>query len=209
MILTAAANLLAGAFAWTFAEYGLHHWNGHRMLGKTTFSKLHLRHHADQRYFAPTSAKIAAAIPANALVAAATIWGFGPVVGIAFTTGFATMYAAYEVIHRRTHTHPPRGWYSRWTRRHHLYHHFGSPKMNHGVTTPLWDLVFRTHVAPPDVIRVPRRQAPAWLCDPASGDVRPEYARDYAIVGRPTREAETSSFDTDLAAAYAGNAPTA
>ena len=43
----------------------------------------------------------------------------------AFTTGMISTYAAYEILHRRIHTHPPANAYGRWMRRSHLYHHFG------------------------------------------------------------------------------------
>ena len=47
---------------------------------------------------------------------------------------------------------------------HHLHHHFRNPKANHGVTSPVWDHVFRT-ADPVEVVRVPRKLAPFWLTD--------------------------------------------
>ena len=44
--------------------------------------------------------------------------------GVACTLGFVAMYLLYEVLHRRAHTHPPRGFYSRMMRKHHFFHHF-------------------------------------------------------------------------------------
>jgi hypothetical protein len=43
------------------------------------------------------------------------------------------------------HVRGPRTRYARWPARNRLYHHFGKPNRNHGVTSPLWDLVFGTH----------------------------------------------------------------
>jgi AcrR family transcriptional regulator len=80
------------------------------------------------------------------------------------------------------HTHPPKGPYSRWIRRHHLVHHHRNPRMNHGVTSPLWDLVAGTEI-PLETIKIPRHMAPAWLVDPVTRAVRPEHAADYALVG--------------------------
>jgi sterol desaturase/sphingolipid hydroxylase (fatty acid hydroxylase superfamily) len=32
----------------------------------------------------------------------------------------------------------------RWLRRHHLQHHYAAPDQNFGVSSPLWDIIFRT-----------------------------------------------------------------
>ena len=45
----------AGAFVWTFLEYVLHDWYGHRQAGRNEFSREHLSHHADTGYFTPTA----------------------------------------------------------------------------------------------------------------------------------------------------------
>lgn len=190
--------LLAGASAWTFLEYALHSWNGHRMKGRTSFSRLHLAHHANPRFFAPTLYKVASAVPVVGGAGLLAGLAFGAGIGFTFGIGLGVMYFAYEVTHRRTHTHPPRGPYSRWTRRNHLLHHFHSPNTNHGVTVPFWDHVFGTHVRP-DVVRVPRRHAPDWMVDAATGAVRPEYSRDYVITGHGRNVAEVGAGAESLA----------
>jgi hypothetical protein len=86
------------------------------------------------------------------------------------------------VLHRRCHTHPPRGAYGRWRRRNHFAHHFADPRRAHGVTTPLWDRVFGTALRV-DRIRVPRALAMCWLVD-AEGRVRAPFAADYELVGK-------------------------
>lgn len=52
--------------------------------------------------------------------------------------------------------------------------------MNHGVTSPIWDIVFGTYVEP-EQIRVPEKLAMEWLCDPQSGDVHTSFAHDYVL----------------------------
>jgi sterol desaturase/sphingolipid hydroxylase (fatty acid hydroxylase superfamily) len=168
-----------GVLGWTLAEYAMHRWLAHVARGRNDFSREHLRHHARRLYFTPTRRKVAAAVPALAVVGALAALLAGPPAGLAFTAGFGAMYVAYEVMHRRIHTHPPRGPYGRWMRRHHLHHHFGDPWSNHGVTSPLWDVVFRTRRRP-GTIGVPRHLAMPWLVD-ADGALRPEHAPDYAL----------------------------
>ena len=168
-----------GALSWTAAEYGLHRFAMHEMRGKGLASVEHLKHHADVTYFAPASKKLlsAAATSAVAFPAAAAV--FDRRWATAFTGGMIGTYFAYEVAHRRTHTHPPTNRYGRWARRNHLHHHFGSPMRNHGVTSPVWDRIFGTYVEP-DVVTVPQRMAPVWLVD-EHGQVKPEFAQDYAV----------------------------
>ena len=80
------------------------------------------------------------------------------------------------------HTHAPRNAYGRWARRHHLHHHFANPKVNHGLTTSLWDHVFRTYEKP-GVITVPGKQVPrlAWILEEGEPTVAAAFAGDYRI----------------------------
>jgi sterol desaturase/sphingolipid hydroxylase (fatty acid hydroxylase superfamily) len=94
---------------------------------------------------------------------------------VPFAVGFVGMYVAYEVVHRRLHTHRGVGAVGRYLRRHHFHHHFGNPRLNHGVTSPIWDVVFGTFQAP-GVITVPEKLAMDWLVDPQTGDVHEDLA---------------------------------
>jgi hypothetical protein len=186
--------LVAGILAWSLTEYGLHRFVGHGPLRKrrrlwflaptalfVLFQEEHLAHHRDPLYFAPTWKKAlatAALVPVIGSLAALVV---GPGAGLGFGTGYALTYLAYEVLHRRIHTHPPANAYFAWMRRHHLHHHVRAAT-NHGVTSPLWDVAFATReVAEPVSLHV--KLAPKWLTD-ESGAVRPEFARDYRVVGR-------------------------
>lgn len=191
MLLVSPIAFSLGALTWSFSEYALHRFAGHgprkprregerRSLLDGDFGSEHQAHHADTRYFTPTSHKLmAGAVVMSGLGTAASLV-VGPRLGVSFVLGLGSMYAAYEIEHRRTHTHAPRGPYTRWTRRHHLHHHFSSTRSNHGVTSPVWDIVFGTYERP-GVTKVPRRHAPLWLCDPETGAVKPEYRQDYAL----------------------------
>lgn len=189
------AWFLLGAASWSASEYVIHRFVGHgpkrapvaSLLARLTpsglaaeFNREHLAHHTDPSYFAPTERKVLAAAAVVPVLAASLT----PLVGVrraaSFSAGFAVTYGAYEVLHRRIHTHPPRGRYGRWLRQHHLLHHTRTPRKNHGVTTPLWDHVFGTKT-PLEKVRIPRRTAPPWLVDD-EGRVRPELAADYEIV---------------------------
>lgn len=198
--------LAAGVSGWTLTEYVLHRFDGHGMKGRTRFSRVHLAHHADPMWFAPAWEKAVLAAVIVPVVGGLPTWLFGAP-GVTFTLGFVAMYLTYEVLHRRIHTHPPATAYGRWMRRHHLAHHFTNPNENHGVTTSLWDHVFRTW-APSDAVRVPRRHAPAWMIDGATGEVLPEHVATYTLRGRAKRDTREAP-DAARTDAHPGRAPTA
>lgn len=191
----------AGAATWSLAEYLIHRHVGHGPKRKRAtglarltlaglaaeFNAEHLAHHVDPQYFAPSSRKAVAGVVVIGTLCAGLSAAVGPSIGVAYAVGLGLTYATYEVIHRRIHTHPPKGPYSRWVRHHHLLHHHRSPRDNHGVTSALWDHVFGTHATQPKV-RIPRHMAPPWLQDGAGGAVRAELRDEYELAGRAPSE---------------------
>jgi hypothetical protein len=192
-----------GALGWTAAEYGLHRFAMHELRGKGLASREHLSHHADVTYFSPSSKKALAALGYTVAVLPVATRLVGRRRAIEFTAGFDAMYLSYEVLHRRTHTHPPRNAYGRWMRKSHFHHHFGSPMRNHGVTTPWYDKLMGTY-DDPGLVTVPRRMAPVWMLDD-EGDVKAEYAGDYLAKGNPARDVEQD--ERDRRDAFANTAP--
>ena len=174
-------SLLLGALSWSLVEYLLHRFVGHHGRGRVEFSREHLAHHANSSYFTPTTRKLTTAAPILVALGALAWGGFGSV-GLTFTVAFAMSYAGYEMLHRRIHTHAPWNPYAHWARRHHFHHHYKNPWMNHGVTSPIWDWVFRTYETV-ERIRVPKKQVMGWLVDD-EGTVLPQYRGTYEIAGR-------------------------
>ena len=180
-----ALIFITGIITWTFIEYGMHHWNGHLLKGRTHFSREHLKHHTTKDYFSTLPEKIRSATPVSLL-----IWGvsgllIGWLYGAIFSAGVVTGYVIYEHIHWANHMRPPTNAYERWARRHHLSHHFMDARYNHGVTTPIWDYVFQTHRTP-GVIKVPRKFAMEWLLD-QDGELDPQFAEEYVLSARRPR----------------------
>ncbi len=174
------AAAVGGAVSWSFLEYVIHRWLGHdgRFRGNP-FGVEHVRHHAEGNYFAPTIKKLGLAAVVALVVGAPAAW-LGGAIGAAWIGGLLVAYGAYEVFHRREHTHAGVGRYGRWARAHHFHHHFVDPRTNHGVTSPLWDVVFGTYRRV-GVIPVPRRLAMAWLLDEQTGAVHAAHAHRYTV----------------------------
>jgi sterol desaturase/sphingolipid hydroxylase (fatty acid hydroxylase superfamily) len=176
---------MLGVLTWTLLEYLIHRWMGHdRRFRKSPFGVEHVRHHIEGDYFAPTWKKLIIAAIAIAIlcVPAIAIAGTGP--GVAYVLGLIGFYGVYEVIHRLDHTHAGIGPYGRWSRRHHFHHHFVDARVNHGVTSPLWDLVFGTYVKPTK-IKVPPKLCMPWLKDPATGGIRAAHADTFVLADPP------------------------
>ena len=62
----------------------------------------------------------------------------------ALLAGFALGYLAYDLIHYRVHAYEADSGVFKWLRRYHFQHHFSVPDRQFGVSTPIWDYIFRT-----------------------------------------------------------------
>ncbi len=181
-VIVSVGAAFLGAATWTLLEYGMHRFLGHdRRTYPNPFASEHTRHHSEGDYFAPTWKKAVVALAAVVLVGALAAAVAGPTHGPVYALSLVAMYLTYEVMHRRAHTHPGFGAYGRFIRRHHFHHHFMNPRANHGVTTPLWDVVFGT-LESPGRVRVPEKLRMQWLVDPATGDVRTQHQAFYELV---------------------------
>ena len=203
--------LVAGVFAWSFAEYVIHR-GMHHLRGRGMPSREHLVHHAaggdnpGKPFLSWLGIAVVGAVllVPGGLALGSWLWG-SALQGLALYAGWLVGYGFYERVHDGSHAYAPRGPYTAWVRRHHFHHHHGHPMANHGVTSPLWDKVFGTLEVPP-VIRVPRRQAMGWLVH-GDGTVRAEFADDYVLVGPANADERLAALDR--ARAFANLAPVA
>jgi 4-hydroxysphinganine ceramide fatty acyl 2-hydroxylase len=163
--------IVLGVMTWSFLEYCIHRWLGHdKRLLNNPFGVEHTAHHSQGDYFAPASKKASVAAVFFAVFLPVAVWVAGWVLGTVYVSSAVGFYIYYEVLHRMDHVTEGIGPYGRWARAHHFYHHFHDPRVNHGVTSPIWDVVFRTYVKP-GTVRVPEKLQMQWLCDPETGDV--------------------------------------
>lgn len=208
MSTTLTALLAAGTgwALWTLAEYLLHRFAMHHLRGRGIMSREHLQHHVTAAW---SFDSLMVLVWVGVILVSAVVWTplgwmtVGPAAGIALGAGWTFGYFFYEYHHAMSHLRSPRTAYQRWVRRHHFHHHFGAPMANHGVSTSLWDHVFRTRQRP-DQVRVPRRLALAWLIDD-NGAVKPEFAADYILVGQRQLTNDLAALDHDYA--FASVAP--
>jgi sterol desaturase/sphingolipid hydroxylase (fatty acid hydroxylase superfamily) len=138
----AAAMFPLGLVTWTLAEYLAHRFVLHKVPG---IADLHQAHHDETLELIGTPTLVSLAVlftlafcPAYYLMGSALAW--------LWFAGFVAGFVAYTFVHYAVH-HFSSGGYAimkmlKWQ---HNIHHHGTSSFNFGVTSPLWDHVFRTY----------------------------------------------------------------
>jgi dihydroceramide fatty acyl 2-hydroxylase len=156
-----AALAVAGLVTWSLTEYAMHRFVFHLAPASPGRRRLqfivHGVHHAD-----PDDATRLVMPPAPAALAAAVLYTlFRAVLGgewiDPFFAWFLLGYLVYDYTHFAIHAWRPRTSLGRYLRHRHMLHHFVTQEARWGVTSPLWDWVFRT-AGEPDSAR-PTRSA--------------------------------------------------
>jgi sterol desaturase/sphingolipid hydroxylase (fatty acid hydroxylase superfamily) len=142
----------AGLLTWTFLEYAIHGWMGHRFA--TLVTSLHHVHHRDPRAVFALGAWLPALLP---ILVGAALGARGWTI---FYGGVLAGFALYEVLHYRIHFRAPLCRAEARMRTRHLIHHYCAPALCFGVTTVLWDRVFRTAPSGADGAALAARVAP-------------------------------------------------
>lgn len=133
-----------GFALWTLLEYALHRVVLH---GRNYFAPMHGEHHAAPRAYIGTPTWISLPTLAGAVLLPLSV-GFGFHWASAIFTGIMTGYVWYGAVHHLIHHRadaddPP---LLRKMRARHMRHHYSPKAGNFGVTTALWDHVFRTTI---------------------------------------------------------------
>lgn len=146
-------GFVGGLFLWTLAEYLLHrflfHYPPRTPRQERIFFLFHGIHHAQPqsktRLVMPPVVSIPLALVFYGLfvLIVGYLLGLGYMVRLLFS-GFISGYLAYDLTHYATHHFPMRKGIWRWLKRHHMRHHYKTPNLRFGVSSPLWDYVFGT-----------------------------------------------------------------
>ncbi|WP_373048664.1 sterol desaturase family protein [Vulgatibacter sp.] len=150
---------LAGLAWWSLLEYLLHRFVFHHF--PRTLGKRHLAHHASLEERRLALAPLPSALGGSAIHALAFLGLFGTGPGLSLLAGLVAGYLAYEWVHYATHYRVPRGRILKALRRHHMIHHHAQFHARYGVTSPLWDWVFRSLPPAPGQAGAPGRGGPA------------------------------------------------
>jgi 4-hydroxysphinganine ceramide fatty acyl 2-hydroxylase len=140
--------VIAGLFVWTLTEYLLHREIFHLQPESLWGKRLHFIMHGVHHDYPNDSRRLVMA-PAISIPLAAFFFIlfrniFGPTYVFPFFAGFIIGYLVYDMMHYAIHHFPMRGKIGTYLKKHHFRHHYMDSDINYGVSSPLWDVVFRT-----------------------------------------------------------------
>ena len=137
---------LLGLFFFTLIEYVIHRFIFH-MPHDDPDSKIHYTLHGVHHEF-PKDKERLAMPPIVSIVLASIFFGIYWLVfgrkGLPFTAGFLSGYASYLIAHFSIHRFKPPNNFLKQIWIHHSLHHYQDEEKAFGVSSPLWDFIFRT-----------------------------------------------------------------
>lgn len=135
-----------GFFSWSLAEYLMHRFLYHKFSDATYDTGIQYLFHGIHHYF-PDDRSRTVLPPVPSLGIAAIFFGFFYITigkyAFTFGPGFMMGYCAYMTTHYIIHKFPPPKKYNWWWNFHNI-HHYQQHDRAFGVTSPIWDIVFRT-----------------------------------------------------------------
>ena len=146
--LAIAGLVVGGLFLWTLSEYWLHrkvfHWDPDHPLGHRLHFIIHGVHHDHPNDRMRLVMPPAASIPLAALFFGAFWLIFGLPAAYPLFAGFLIGYLGYDYTHYYLHHFVPKSNLGKRLREQHMRHHFQDHRFGFGVSSPIWDFVFRT-----------------------------------------------------------------
>lgn len=141
--------LVTGFLTWGLIEYVLHrfvfHFHPRSSLGSKFLSASHLSHHENPKATDRLFASLKMTVPIAAayfLIAWAVLrsWSAASYLFIGLTAGYFT----YEWLHFQAHHGRAKLPLLRYLKKYHLLHHYRTPDLRFGVTSPAFDFLFGT-----------------------------------------------------------------
>ena len=139
---------ICGILIWTLVEYLMHRYLFHlksenKLIDRIVFL-FHGVHHNE-----PDDRTRLVMPPVPALILSSILYGiFFMILGGKFVQPFFAFflvgYLCYDYIHYATHHFKFRGGVGKFLKRYHLLHHHSESHAKYGVSSPLWDIIFKT-----------------------------------------------------------------
>lgn len=143
-----ALMVVLGLAVWTLSEYWLHrllfHWHPKFPGGDRLHFVIHGVHHDHPNDPMRLVMPPAVSIPMSALFLGLFYLVLGDPHAFPAFSGFIAGYLTYDYTHFHVHHHRPKTKFGKRLREHHMRHHFQDHRFGYGVSSPVWDLVFRT-----------------------------------------------------------------
>lgn len=152
---TAVGLMVTGLFLWTFTEYLLHrfvfHWTNDTAFGRRFHFLAHGVHHEYPNDADRLVMPLLTSVPLAIFFYSLFYFTLGVGNAEPLFVGFGAGYLMYDGTHYAVHHFKQTTRFGKYVKRHHMLHHHMDHDGGFGVSTPIWDLVFRTmpHVKKP------------------------------------------------------------
>ncbi len=143
-----AGLFVAGLAVWTATEYFLHRFVFHYRPPGSIGARIHFIMHGVHHDHPNDALRLV--MPPSVSVPLACLFYFlfslvlpAPELYGVFA-GFILGYVIYDTLHYTLHHHAFKQPLFMWLKRNHMQHHFVSPNVGYGVSSPLWDWIMGT-----------------------------------------------------------------
>jgi sterol desaturase/sphingolipid hydroxylase (fatty acid hydroxylase superfamily) len=139
---------IAAIFAWSFTEYVLHRYVFHTELPGKLGKRIHFVVHGVHHDY-PNDTHRLVMVPSLSIPLAVFFYSLfwlllGPVLASPFFAGFVTGYLIYDMTHYAIHHYGFKSKYWLRLKVYHMKHHYQQPHRGYGVSSALWDTIFRS-----------------------------------------------------------------
>jgi sterol desaturase/sphingolipid hydroxylase (fatty acid hydroxylase superfamily) len=137
-----------GVLVWTLSEYVLHRWVFHWVDDTARGRRIHFLLHGVHHDFPNDKDRLVMPLGFSLPLGSLFFGLFLLVCGIRLAeplfAGLVLGYLTYDGTHYAVHHFKPKTRIGRFVKRHHMLHHHMDHDGGFGVSSPLWDIVFRT-----------------------------------------------------------------
>ena len=146
-LLAVLGFFIFGILTWTLLEYVIHRYVFHYQ-PKTRWGKLlHFIMHGVHHDYPNDATRLV--MPPIIIIPLAVVFYLVFILTLgrsapAALAGFGFGYVCYDTIHYATHHFSMKRGVGLWLKQYHLRHHYQDDQAGYGVSSPLWDYVFRT-----------------------------------------------------------------
>lgn len=146
-VMTIITLFLVGLLTFTLVEYAAHRYLFHMSTYTEFRRKIQYAFHGVHHDYPKDKDRLAMPPLVSLTIATSLLFLFRLIMGdlvFAFLPGFLVGYAAYLFVHYIVHAYqPPKNIFKAlWVN--HGIHHYKDPERAFGVSSPLWDYIFRT-----------------------------------------------------------------
>ena len=146
-IAAVAGLIVLGLFIWSLVEYTMHrfifHYEPKSKWGKRLHFLMHGVHHDYPQDASRLVMPPVISIPLASIFFGLFLLAFGDLTPAVYA-GFLIGYLCYDMIHYATHHFSMKRGVWLWLKQYHMRHHYKDDHSGYGVSSPLWDHVFRT-----------------------------------------------------------------